>query len=161
MENEKTTQEGETSSVYIIGAVIVVAMIIAGVLLWPKPKPVPTTTTPVVEEKAMISKLSCDKQWFNPMIGFSKYYLSAEGATLLTSKGIICTFTVTANADGKVLATEDVPGVLSPANERGGQKYQCTSKAIEIAKVAATMKTTVKDDQGATASCAAGAMNLQ
>ncbi|MFH0749773.1 MAG: hypothetical protein V1917_02550 [Candidatus Gottesmanbacteria bacterium] len=163
MENEKPiSQEGETSSVYIIGAVIVVAIIIAGVLLWPKPKPATTTsTTPVVEEKAMITKLSCDKQWFNPMIGFPKYYLSAEGGALLTAKGVTCTFTVTANTDGKVLTTESIPAVLRAAEERGGQTFQCTTKALELIKGAAvTMTTLVKDNQGATASCAAGTMIL-
>lgn len=164
MENEKSlSQEGETSSVYIIGAVIVVAIIIAGVLLWPKPKQTTgtTSTTPVVEEKTMITKLSCDKQWFNPMIGFPKYYLSAEGSALLTTKGVTCTFTITSNADGKVLATEDMPAVLRPSDERGGQLFQCTTKAVELIKGASvTMKTAIKDDQGATASCAAGVMTL-
>lgn len=162
MENEKDlSQEGETSSVYIIGAVIVVAIIIAGVLLWPKPKSASKTTTPVVEEKTMITKLSCDKQWFNPMIGFPKYYLSAEGSALLTSKAATCTFTITANTDGKVLAKEDMPAILRAADERGGQTFQCTTKAMELIKGAAvTMKTSVKDDQGATASCIQGAMVL-
>lgn len=168
MENETQNiqHEGETSSsVYIIGAVIVVAIIIAGVFLWPKPKtttPEATTQTPlVVEEKTMISKLSCDKQWYNPMIGFPKYYLSAEGSALLTTKSVTCTFTVTANADGKVLATTEADAVLKPANERGGQTYQCTTKAVELVKGAAvTMKTMVTDDQGASASCTAGTMTL-
>jgi len=163
MENEtQNPQEGETSSVYIIGAIIVVAVIVAGVLLWPKPKATtPATTTPVVEEKTMITKLSCDKQWFNPMIGFPKYYLSAEGSALLTTKNVTCTFTITANADGKVLATSEAEAILKPANERGGQTYQCTTKAVELVKGAAvTMKTMVKDDQGASASCAAGTMSL-
>ena len=166
MENEtQNIHEGETSSsVYIIGAVIVVAIIIAGVLLWPKPKMTTkeAATTPlVVEEKTMISKLSCDKQWYNPMIGFPKYYLSAEGSALLTTKSVTCTFTVTANADGKVLATTETDAVLKPADERGGQTYQCTTKAVELIKGAAvTMKTMVTDDQGASASCAAGTMSL-
>ncbi len=167
MENEtqNTHQEGETSSVYIIGAIIVVAVIVAGVLLWPKPKAAPaettSTTPPVVEEKTMITKLSCDKQWYNPMIGFPKYYLSAEGSALLTTKSITCTFTVTANADGKILATSETNAVLKPADERGGQTYQCTTKAVELIKGAAvTMKTMVTDDQGASASCTAGTMTL-
>ena len=164
MENEKLSQtEGESSSVYIIGAVIVVAVIIAGVLLWPKPKSTTqtATTTPVVEEKATITKLACEKQWYNPVIGFARYYLSAEGAALNTTKGITCTFTVTANADGKVLATEDMPAVLRAADERGGQAFQSTTKAIDLTKGAAvTLKTMIKDDQGETASCTPGAMVL-
>jgi len=166
MENETQNiqHEGETSSsVYIIGAIIVVAIIIVGVLLWPKPKATVQneTTTPIVEEKAMIQKLSCDKQWYNPMIGFPKYYLSAEGSALLTTKSVTCTFTVTANSDGAILATTEADAVLKPADERGGQTYECTTKAIELVKGAAvTMKTMVTDDQGASASCTAGTMSL-
>ncbi len=168
MENETNLPktEGETSSVYIVGAIIVVAVIIGAVLLWPKAKKVNETqttkeTTPIVEEKSMITKLSCDKQWYNPMIGFPKYYLSAEGSALLTTKEVTCTFTVTSNADGKVLATQEAQAVLQPANERGGQTYECTTKAVELIKGAnVTMKTMVTDDQGASASCAAGAMTL-
>ena len=165
MENEtQTPTEGETSSVYIIGAIIVVAVIIGAVLLWPKSKKTELTTTvqtPVVEEKTMITKLSCDKQWYNPMIGFPKYYLSAEGSALLTTKEITCTFTITSNADGKVLATQDAPGTLKSADERGGQTYQCTTKAVELVKGAnVTMKTMVTDDQGASASCTAGTITL-
>ena len=167
MENETQNiqHEGETSSsIYIIGAIIVVAIIIAGVLLWPKPKTTvqnEATTTPIVEEKTMIQKLSCDKQWYNPMIGFPKYYLSAEGSALLTTKSVTCTFTVTANADGTVLATTEANAVLKQADERGGQTYQCTTKAVELVQGAAvTMKTMVTDDQGASASCTAGTMSL-
>jgi len=167
MENETNLPktEGETSSVYIIGAIIVVAVIIGAVLLWPKSKKTieQTTTvqTPIVEEKTMITKLTCDKQWYNPMIGFPKYYLSAEGSALLTTKEVTCTFTVISNADGKVLATQEAPAVLQSANERGGQTYECTTKAVELIKGAnVTMKTMVTDDQGASASCAAGAMTL-
>ncbi len=95
------------------------------------------------------------------MIGFPKYYLSAEGSALLTTKSVTCTFTVTANGDGKVLATTEAEAVLKPADERGGQTYQCTTKAVELVKGAAvTMKTMVTDDQGASASCTAGTMTL-
>lgn len=95
------------------------------------------------------------------MIGFPKYYLSAEGSALLTTKSVTCTFTVTANADGKVLATSEAEAVLKSADERGGQTYQCTTKAVELVKGAAvTMKTMVSDDQGASASCAAGTITL-
>lgn len=167
MENETNLpKEGETSSVYIIGAIIVVAIIIAGVLLWPKAKPTAepqssTTQTPIVEEKQAITKLSCDKQWYNPMIGYAKYYLSAEGTAVTAAKSVTCTFLITANSDGKVLATTDMPATLTAATERGGQTFQCTTKAVDLTKGSAvTMKTTVKDDLGAIATCAAGTMTL-
>jgi hypothetical protein len=163
MEKEQTTQtEGDSSIVYIIGAVIIVAVIVAGVLLWPKPKTQEAgTTTPVVEQKKTITKLGCDTQWFNPKIGFPEYYLSAEGSALSTSKTVDCTFTITSNLDGKVIATEKIPAIMTEAAERGGQTFKCTTKAIALLKgTAVTMKTTVMDDLEATAACKAGSMVL-
>lgn len=164
MENEKPISEGDSSIVYIIGAIIVVALVIGGVLLWPKMKtkaPETTATTSTnVEEKAGITKLTCSKQWYNPMIGFSKYYLSAEGDALTTTKAVDCTFTIT-GADNKVIATENQPGVLTDVPSRDGKTYICTTKAIDLPKgTKVTMVTSIKDDAGMTASCAAGAITL-
>jgi len=163
MEQEKisTQTEGDSSIVYIIGAVIIVAVIVAGVLLWPKPKAKESAATPVVEEKSAITKLSCDAQWYNPKIGFPEYYLSAEGSALSTAKTVDCTFTITGNLDGKVIATESMTAVLTNAPERGGQTYKCTTRAIPMPKGSAvTMKTTVVDDLEAIAACKAGSMVL-
>jgi len=164
MDKEETIQtEGDSSIVYIIGAVIIVAVIVAGVLLWPKPKAKESaTTTPVVEEKSAITKLSCDAQWYNPKIGFAEYYLSAEGSALTTAKTVDCTFIISGNIDGKVIATEKIPAVLTAAPERGGQTYRCTTKATALPKgTAVTMKTMISDDLEATAACKAGSMVLQ
>jgi hypothetical protein len=161
-ENLSTQTEGDSSIVYIIGAVIIVAVIVAGVLLWPKPKAKDgATVTSVVEEKQAITKLGCDTQWYNPKIGFPEYYLSAEGVALSTSKAVDCTFTITANTDGKILATEKVPAILTEAAELGGQTFRCTTKAIALPKGSlVTMKTTVTDDLEAIAACKAGSMLL-
>jgi hypothetical protein len=160
MEQEKdsTQPEGDSSIVYIIGAIIIVAVIVAGVLLWPKPKAKEAgTETSVVEQKQTITKLGCDTQWYNPKIGFSEYYLSAEGSALSISKTVDCTFTVTSNLDGKVVVTEKIPAVMTNAAERGGQTFLCTTKAIAMPKgTAVTMKTTVMDDLEASAACKPG-----
>lgn len=163
MENQQPTQtEGDSSIVYIIGAVIIVAIIVAAVLLWPKPKSQETKTTmPVVEQKQTITKLSCDSQWYNPRLGFSEYYLSAEGSALATAKTVDCTFTVTSTVEGKVLLTETIPAVLTDAAERGGQTYRCTTKALALPKgTTVTMSTKVSDDLEASASCKAGNITL-
>ena len=166
MENETPISENDSSIVYIIGAVIVVALVVAGVLLWPKMKPntsttATTTTTPSIEQKSgNITKLSCGKQWYNPMIGFAKYYLSADGEALTTTKSVDCTFTVT-SADNKVIATENQPAVLTDVPTRDGKTFICTTKAIDLPKgTKVTMITAIKDDSGMTASCAAGAITL-
>jgi len=164
MDKEQTTQtEGDSSIVYIIGAIVIVAVIVAGVLLWPKPKAQQAgTATPIVEEKKAITQLGCDTQWYNPKIGFPEYYLSANGTALSTAKTVDCTFTVTASVDGKVVATEKAPAVLTSSPERGGQTFQCTTKAVALPKgTAVTMKTTVMDDTESSAACKAGSMILQ
>ncbi len=164
MEKEQPSSqtEGDSSIVYIIGAIIIVAVIVAGVLLWPKPTAKDAeVTTPVVEEKKAITKLTCDSQWFNPKIGFAEYYFSAEGSALTTAKAVDCTFIISGNLDGKVIATEKIAAVLTAATERGGQTYRCTTKATALPKgTAVTMKTTVADDLEASASCKAGSMVL-
>ncbi len=164
MEQEKisTQPEGDSSIVYIIGAIIIVAVIVAGVLLWPKPKAKEgVITTPVVEEKQAITKLSCDAQWYNPKIGFPEYYLSAEGSALSTSQTVECTFTVTGNLDGKIVATEKIAAVLTDAPERAGKTFRCVTKAVAMPKgTAVTMKTAVMDDLEASAACKTGTMVL-
>ncbi len=163
MDKEETIQtESDSSIIYIIGAIIIVAVIVAGVLLWPKPKAKESAITiPVVEQKQAITKLSCDSQWYNPRNWYAEYYLSAEGSALSTAKTVDCTFTVTSNLDGKVVATEKVPAVLTAAPERGGQTYRCTTKALPLPKgTAVTMKTMTSDDLEATAACKAGSIVL-
>ena len=161
-ENVSTQPEGDSSIVYIIGAIIIVAVIVAGVLLWPKPKGEEAgVTMPVVEEKATITNLTCDKQWFNPKNWYPEYYLSAEGSALPTSKTVDCTFTVTSNLDGKIIVTEKIPAVMTQAPERDGQTFRCVTRAIAMPKGAAvTMATSVMDDLEATAACKTGSMVL-
>ena len=157
-----TQPEGDSSIVYIVGAIIIVAVIVAGVLLWPKPKGNGTATTiPIVEEKQPITKLSCDTQWFNPKIGFPEYYLSAAGTALSAATNVDCTFTITGNLDGKAIATESMSAVLTAAPERDGQTFVCTTRAIPMPKGATvTMNTKVSDDLEASATCKAGSMVL-
>ena len=164
MDKEPTTQtEGDSSIVYIIGAVVIVAVIVAGVLLWPKPKTQQAeTTTPMVEEKKAITQLGCETQWYNPKIGFPEYYLSASGTALSTATTVDCTFTISASVDGKVIATEKTAAVMTNSPERGGQTFQCITKAVALPKGSAvTMKTTVMDDTESSAACKAGSMILQ
>jgi hypothetical protein len=167
MENEHNLPDkGDTSTVYVIGAIVVVAVIIAAILLWPKkpevatPTPQPEVTQPAVEEKTNFTKLTCEKQWFNPVIGMPKYYLSVEGGDINSVNATECTFTLT-NKE-KVVVTERTNAVFKPAPERGGSSFMCTTKAVELPKGTGpmTMTVVVKNDQGQTATCPAGALNL-
>jgi hypothetical protein len=161
MENETTqTQTNEESSiVYVVGAIIVVAVIVAAVLMWPKNKPTEQTTTPTqnttsnVVTKPALTKLVCESEWFNPVVGYPKYYLSAQGGDISAGTQVECTFTIIKDKEAVVTDTLTVPVTQAP--ERGGTTFQCTTKALEKIpqNVPVTMVTTVKNEAGLTASC--------
>jgi len=158
MENKEDvsqTQE-ESSIVYVVGAIIIVAVIVAAVLMWPKKKATETATpTPqnTVVNKPTLTKLVCENEWFNPVVGIPKYYLSAEGGDISAGKEIECTFSII--KDKETVATEIVKVPVTEAAERGGTTFKCTTKALERLpqNVAVTFVTTVKNEEGASASC--------
>lgn len=167
MEHENNLPDkGDTSTVYVIGAIVVVAVIIAAILLWPKPKTqvaTPQSNTPASQTSDKLpnfTKLTCEKQWYNPVIGFPKYYLSAEGGDINSVNPTECVFTIS-NGD-KVVATEKANAVFSPAPDRGGSSFRCTTKAVELPKGSGlTLSIVVKNDQNQQATCPSGALNLQ
>ena len=160
MENEQENQTQpieENSLVYIVGAVIVVAVVVAGVIMWPKTKTMTqekeitqTQTTPATKT---LTKLTCDNEWYNPVIGMPKYYLSASGGDVL-SGNIECIFTVT-NATGTAVLTEKVVVTTTPAPDRNGNTFSCTTKALEKIPQNTPVKlvAAIKNDEGQTASC--------
>lgn len=152
----QTPEESEGSLAYIVGAIVVIAVIVAGILLWPKTKKETTTpqaTEQTVETKPMFSKLTCEKQWYNPVIGYPKYYLSADGGDVDPAKTVECSFSVIQGE--KTVLTEKVPVTVKASPERGGNTFQCTTKALEgiPSNVPLKLVTTVTDDIGKTASC--------
>jgi hypothetical protein len=158
MENEtdiSQTQE-ESSMVYVVGAIIVVAVIVAAVVMWPKNK-TNETATPTPETKVVIkptlTKLVCESEWFNPVVGFPKYYLSAEGGDVSAGTEIECEFSVIKDKETVLTETVKVPVTQSP--ERGGTIFRCVTKALEKLpqRIPVTFVTTVKNDDGITASC--------
>jgi len=164
MENEDTvsqTQE-ESSMVYVIGAVIVVAVIVAAVIMWPKSKTKDETAMPTSETstsksnvvtKPTLTKLSCESEWFNPVVGLPKYYLSAEGGDVSNGNEIECTFHVIKDKD--TILTETIKTPVTAAPERGGTTFRCTTKALEKLPqgIPVTLVTIVKNSEGQTASC--------
>lgn len=164
MENESnlsTDPQEENTVVYIVAAVIVVAVIVAAVLMWPKNKQQEQTLTPTTTTQATptpnqtpIAKFACENQWFNPVIGIPKYYLSAQVADVRTGGTVDCTFTLY-NGSTTVLTEKMTTVPLVAAPERNGSVVTCTTKALEnIPKnVGLTMISVVKNDEGKVASC--------
>jgi hypothetical protein len=140
MSEEKHTPESNDSSIYyVLGGVVLVAAVAGFFLLKPKEKSGnQVTTTPVSAPAAPgpITKFDCGKMYYNPVIGFPKYYVTLEGVDTLTSGNVNCSFTM--SVKDKVVATTDASAPLTEEPSRGGATFRCTTKAIELAKGVAT-----------------------
>jgi hypothetical protein len=157
MENQEQSQSMGTKQYYILGFIVLIAIVGAGYLLRGKSTPA-TTQTPVANIAAPtptpgpITGLGCDTQYYNPVVGFPKYYLSVEGGDLSTAKKVDCTFTVT--IDKKVVVTETASSPLTDKPQRGGSTFRCTTPAIDIApNMPAVVDVILKDDLKASSTC--------
>lgn len=159
--------ESNAQIYYVIGAVVLVVVIAAGFFLRPKPAtqsqaPAPAdaasaatvagTTTPA-PPKGPITKLACEDQYYNPVIGVpEQYYLSVSGVDVDPATAVDCTFT--ASVANQVVQTATVTAQVVPAPERNGNTFRCTTGAMKLSK-GVTTKVDVKlaDDQDATGTC--------
>ena len=146
------------SMYYVLGAIVLVAVIGAGYLLRPKtpaPAAAPEAVAPVATPTpGPISRLSCDTQYYNPVIGFPKYYLSVRGGDVTGPTTVNCTMTMT--QENRVVATEKLSSPLTAAPERGGAVFTCTTQGLALTPTVPTkVDVTLTDDQGAKASCSA------
>lgn len=167
MEEKPMEESAKNNSTmyYVLGAVVLVAVIGAGYMLRPK------TATPVEQPQQQvvdvpvvaatptptpgpITKLVCDGQYYNPVIGFPKYFLSVDGGDLPTATSVECTLTV--SQENKVVASEKVSSTLSPNAERGGGVFRCSLPSLDLKpSIPTKFDVTLKDDLGAKASCSA------
>lgn len=155
------TQEEETGGsmmYYVIGILVVVAIGVGVFVLRPKSAPAqpPVVETPVVATPTPgpITGLACDRQYYNPVIGFAKYYLSVDGVDLAPATNVDCEFTVKVGTN--VMATASAQGELTPARDRNGQTFKCTTKALELTpKVATVVDVTVKNNMNVSNTCTA------
>lgn len=153
-------EQSSNTSALVVGALIVVAVVgIAFYALKGKATPTMEKTevpvTPVVTEVPKpkpISKLSCDTQYYNPVVGFPKYYLSVEGGDVLGSTKVDCSFTV--SAKNAVVATDKIASPLTQAPERGGSTFRCTTRGLELEKnIPTKVDVTLENDLGQVATC--------
>lgn len=144
---------------YVLGIVVLVAVVVAGYMLRPKSN---ENATPTVSTTAAIpsptptpgpiTKLACDLQYFNPRIGFPEYYLSVDGGDISKATSVDCSFT--ASASGKQVGAATVTSPLTSAPQRGGSTFRCTTKAIALTpRTPTVVDVALKDDLGATATC--------
>jgi hypothetical protein len=141
MSDEKHTPESNDSSIYyVLGGVVLVAAVAGFFLLKPKEQvATPVTTTPVTTAQVApgpITKFECGKMYYNPVVGFPKYYVSLEGVDTLTSGNVNCAYTF--SVKDKVVATTNSSAPLTEEPSRGGATFRCSTASIELAKGVAT-----------------------
>lgn len=155
-------ETGNNQIYYILGAVVLVVIVVAGYLLRSKSNPQqvtsPTTTvnTPVVATPTPgpITGLACTRQYYNPVIGLPKYYVSVEGVDVSPATKVECTFNI--SVAGKTVADATATSELVAAPERNGSTFRCTTKQLELTpSVASKIDVALKDDQNKTSSCTA------
>lgn len=160
---EEETMESSTnnsSMYYVLGAIVLVAVIGAGYMLRPKtatpvtPEPVAMAPKATPTPLGPINRLQCDTQYYNPVIGFPKYYLSVDGSDVAGSTSVDCTMTVT--QENKVFAVEKVSSPMLSQPTRNGNVFKCSTPGLELKPMIPTkVEVVLKDDQGAKASCSA------
>jgi hypothetical protein len=153
---ENTPEPSSNIMSYVLGGVLVIAVIAGGYFLKPKAmnSPAGNQTTPVATTPTpgMITKLNCDTQYYNPVIGFNKYFLSVEGSDTEGATEVTCTTTVT--QENQIVATEQMTVPLTANTTRGGLVFKCSTPAIELKPTIPT-KVDIKlvDDRNTTATC--------
>ena len=155
---EETPAPSNNTMSYILGGVLVVAVVAGGYFLRPKSN-APAggqQTTGTVETPSPtlgpISGLACDTQYFNPVIAFPKYYLSVEGSDIEGASEVTCTTKVT--QENKVVATEEVSVPLTENEARGGLTFRCSTPSLDLKPTIPTkVDVSLKDDKGDKASC--------
>jgi hypothetical protein len=145
---------------YVLGAVVLIAIVVAGYMLRPKSTGTTPTPTPAAAEQAAvptptpgpITKLGCDVQYFNQKIGFPEYYLSVEGGDVSAAKSVECTFSVMDK--DKTVGSAKVTSPLTDKPERGGGTFRCTTKAVALTPGRPMLvNVALKDDLNATSTC--------
>lgn len=150
--------ESPSMMTYVIGAVLVIA-VVAGAWYFrsksPQTSEVTTPTAPVATPTpSQISGLACDNQYYNPKNGFQQFYLSAQGGDVTGTNSVSCEFT--AKVGDKIVATDASTSTMTAAPERNGSTFRCTTRALSLAgNVKTVVNVALKDDAGKTSSCTA------
>ncbi|MBU1327327.1 hypothetical protein KKB64_02385 [Patescibacteria group bacterium] len=162
MENEAQQQNAGTDKTmsYVIGGVVLLAIVGGAYFFRQKPapaNPAPQTITVVATPTPTlgpITGLACDTQYYNPVIGFNKYYLSVEGGDVSTAKTVDCVFA--ARIGDNVIATASISSPLTNQPQRGGSTFRCTTEALPMEpNMPTTVDVVLTDDLKASSSCSA------
>ena len=159
MNETEETPSQDMKQYYVLGIVVLIAVVVAGYMLRPKTDSSSTTQSPVQQQAVVptptpgpITKLACDVQYYNSRIGFPEYYLSVEGGDVSAATSVDCTFTTSVKNISE--STVQVTSPLTSSPQRGGGTFRCTTKATALQPgVASIVDIALKDDLGSTATC--------
>lgn len=151
------TQPAGNMMYYLVGAGVVVA-IAAGIYFMRPKQNTQTNTAPIAEEPTPtlptgpIAGLACEQQYYNPVVGFPRYFLGVRGADGTETKEVDCEFTV--SVGGNTVATETATAEFTDAPDRGGQIFNCRTKEIALTKnVPTKVDVKVTNDSKVTTAC--------
>lgn len=165
-QTQATTKKDNAIVFYILGGLIVTAIIVAGFMLMPRGSqetaqeapvlgqtqtaPAPTATPAV---RGPIGSLTCTSQFYNTVNGVAgSYYVSTEGEVPTSGGQVTCV--ISASVNDQVVATETVTPALNADASRGGSTFRCTTQAMRVTPgVPAKVTTELRDTNGVTASC--------
>ncbi len=165
VKSEETTSTAGTTLYYGIGAAVLVLLVAGVYFMRPKAGSQPTVTptseqagstgASLVKPTGPIAGLACELQYYNPVIGFNKYYLSVEGTGLAPAKSVDCDFTM--SVAGKVVGTAKVNDVaLVDEPSRSGKTFRCSTSGTELEpNVPTVVDVKLTDDAKNTATCSA------
>jgi hypothetical protein len=147
---------------YIIGAVVLVAVIAVGYFLRPQQALAPVSTgggtTAGAETEAPaatepITGLECGQQYYNSVVGVDgSYYLSVEGADVSDASSVTCT--ITAEVNDEEVASREITANLVSAPARGGKTFKCTTEGLKLTpQVPTKVIAEIVDDLGESAAC--------
>ncbi len=154
--------ESPSMMTYVLGAVLVVAVIAGAWYFRTKGASQPATEQPAGTQPVAVTSptpgpikgLACDQQYFNPRIGYAEYYLSADGGDLSNAKSVTCEFTASVN--NQVVASATAESALSPAPARNGATFHCTSPAVKLTpNVKTVVDVKLTDDLNVSSTCSA------
>jgi hypothetical protein len=171
MEKEKDVSSSVSWSTYVVGAIIVVA-VVGGAWYFRTMSNPNSPLIPIGNEQQQqqqitneepmtpsptpgpITGLVCDQQYYNPKIGFKEYYLNVEGGDLSTAKNVNCTFT--AKINDNIVGQSSAKSSLTPAPSRNGSTFRCTTAAVALEPgIPTVVDVTLTDDLKQSATCTA------
>lgn len=154
--NDEEQTPTDMKQYYLLGVIVLVAIVIGAFMLRPKSSMVSTTTEPGVPTPTPgpITKLACESQYYNPKIAFAEYYLSVDGVDVSEAKSVSCV--MTASVNDEVKATQTVTSPLTAAPQRGGSTFRCTTRAIALdPDIPTKIDVVLTDDLKASSTCSA------